>query len=834
MMSSSAAHDPNGDDESDVSLNGVLSEKDVKEAEDAIGERCEEKMLYVYSTTAKWRDRATRLKRLAQNLESWSKKSLKELPELPNQDFAFICKDCDLCKAKSGLKERLYDFGEMLLKRDPHTEPDPDDTPEPDSHDQPDLKDMSDREIDLLQQLEAAEAGRIAEIAGRIAEIAGRIYERHDHLKDLLAAFKRLGNETALPTTSGPQSQQSLDSARFDKAKEASPDANERWLCSALTSQQLLEIKSFDQKKSLQSFSVFLAKLFTNIEVLDNDKAHDYSAKINVTVNAIIESKMPLKSYIPGGAQEEKGDHPILYAIMFKMAEMCRLNVQLAHEISVPAVRNLSARRIDYVASNVVEHMRAVLPAMLDKPIEIKPTKRKGQDLVKLMSNGANQVFGHLAKMVNAFFHLGGIGFSCEVSGMVICFLCNEVITLRLINMGTINADIKVHRTGLQPMHDRHTTECILQQSNHKNQNKIIEALFGNCSQVVVTSENNTVDSLQSVPPGLCLLANFLNELSAQSSNIPSNCVCYHDESEKKDVQVGTYLGSGAFCHVFKLEGFEDTFIKTPKDARGEKSLQREASILRTLSNESGIIPRLHVGLGDGQSLLGTLKVKVRCEESEFPCLRLNGIVGRSASTSIVKAGDEEGNQLLKHVFLKVSEALAFAHKREVIHLDVRPSNIIICQKNGELKIMLSDWGCAEKGSKSLTRFRGCPPYAHDSLLSVGDNGRKPWSPDASHDMASFAFSVAALHSFNKNHSESLPWHGFDRTVVDEDTLNKRRQLTNDLLEGCGLDREFKDLLIQCVALSKKAPNKVMQEEPQNQRKRKDISPNGGTNVTQQ
>ena len=37
--------------------------------------------------------------------------------------------------------------------------------------------------------------------------------------------------------------------------------------------------------------------------------------------------------------------------------------------------------------------------------------------------------------------------------------------------------------------------------------------------------------------------------------------------------------------------------------------------------------------------------------------------------------------KLLKHVFLKVSEALAFAHKREVIHLDVRPSNIIVCSK---------------------------------------------------------------------------------------------------------------------------------------------------------
>ena len=84
------------------------------------------------------------------------------------------------------------------------------------------------------------------------------------------------------------------------------------------------------------------------------------------------------------------------------------LNVQLAHEISVPAVRSLSARRIDYVASNVVEHMRAVLPAMLDKPIEIKPTKRKGQDLVKLMDNGANQVIGHLAKMAECFLPLGG------------------------------------------------------------------------------------------------------------------------------------------------------------------------------------------------------------------------------------------------------------------------------------------------------------------------------------------------------------------------------------------------------------------------------------------
>ena len=94
---------------------------------------------------------------VAQTLESWSKKSLKELPALPNQELACICKDCDLCKAKSGLKKRLYDFGELLLKHDLHDEPDPDDKPEPDSHDKPDLKDMSDREIDLLQQLEAAE-----------------------------------------------------------------------------------------------------------------------------------------------------------------------------------------------------------------------------------------------------------------------------------------------------------------------------------------------------------------------------------------------------------------------------------------------------------------------------------------------------------------------------------------------------------------------------------------------------------------------------------------------------------------------------------------------------
>jgi serine/threonine protein kinase len=232
----------------------------------------------------------------------------------------------------------------------------------------------------------------------------------------------------------------------------------------------------------------------------------------------------------------------------------------------------------------------------------------------------------------------------------------------------------------------------------------------------------------------------------------------------------------------------------------------------------------------DGEKSLGTLKVNIGLERAEIQCLCLNGIVGCSAADYVVNP-DFFGDSVLREIYLNVSEALAHAHERNVIHLDVRPSNIIVALKSGNLKVMLGDWGCAEREGVSLKRFRGCPPYAHDSLLVKGKTRGKPWKPTAVHDMVSFAFTIAALHSFKLVRSKAIPWHGFDSDMVNKKALENRRQLAVNLLERCGLDQECRNILIQYIPPSDDTSNGAMQErvEPNQKRKATNDSEDRGT-----
>lgn len=91
-------------------------------------------------------------------------------------------------------------------------------------------------------------------------------------------------------------------------------------------------------------------------------------------------------------------------------------------------------------------------------------------------------------------------------------------------------------------------------------------------------------------------------------------------------------------------------------------------------------------------------------------CLRLKGIVGEPVSSWVRMNSGLKGEHL-PNIIQGVYVALGFAYTLDVFHLDVRPGNIIVSgyyvDGSFHIKVMLSDWGCALKGTAPQCHFRG-------------------------------------------------------------------------------------------------------------------------------
>lgn len=59
-------------------------------------------------------------------------------------------------------------------------------------------------------------------------------------------------------------------------------------------------------------------------------------------------------------------------------------------------------------------------------------------------------------------------------------------------------------------------------------------------------------------------------------------------------------------------------------------------------------------------------------------------------------------------VFMKVCEAVAFAHRRHVLHLDLKPTNVLVGEGRS---VYVLDWGIADDGRSELALGLGTPRY---------------------------------------------------------------------------------------------------------------------------
>jgi serine/threonine protein kinase/Flp pilus assembly protein TadD len=123
-----------------------------------------------------------------------------------------------------------------------------------------------------------------------------------------------------------------------------------------------------------------------------------------------------------------------------------------------------------------------------------------------------------------------------------------------------------------------------------------------------------------------------------------------------------------------------------------------EAQVTGQLEHPN-IVPVHEIGIDEGGKVYFTMKL-VGGESLESI---LDAIADEGHSTLHRPYGDNFPLSRLLQIFLKVCDAVSFAHSRGVLHRDLKPENVMVGDF-GEVLVM--DWGLAKVGSKEATPSR--------------------------------------------------------------------------------------------------------------------------------
>jgi len=186
--------------------------------------------------------------------------------------------------------------------------------------------------------------------------------------------------------------------------------------------------------------------------------------------------------------------------------------------------------------------------------------------------------------------------------------------------------------------------------------------------------------------------------------------------------RIGRLIGHGGMGQVFRAEDlYEDTFVALKMVAEGDGS--REASIQGRINHE-------HV-----------VRVLDMAVDGPKRALVLEYIDGESLAEFICKSYKDTGPpQTLCRLAHQLATALGAIHDAGVIHDDLKPENIIITRRDGELHAMICDFGIAVAPGHARPqdgRNCGTPDY-------MSPERRRDEAPSRKADI----FSLGRVYSF--------------------------------------------------------------------------------------
>ena len=146
--------------------------------------------------------------------------------------------------------------------------------------------------------------------------------------------------------------------------------------------------------------------------------------------------------------------------------------------------------------------------------------------------------------------------------------------------------------------------------------------------------------------------------------------------------------GSGAMKNIIRTEDMVSgrviakAVLKNPDDDQTIESFLREARITAKLQHPN-IVPLYDMGLDEDGQPFFTMKL-------------IKGLTLKDILDKLKKEDAEfqQGYSLPKRIdiFLKVCDALAYAHSQGIAHLDLKPENITVCTYGD---VVVCDWGLA-------------------------------------------------------------------------------------------------------------------------------------------
>lgn len=169
------------------------------------------------------------------------------------------------------------------------------------------------------------------------------------------------------------------------------------------------------------------------------------------------------------------------------------------------------------------------------------------------------------------------------------------------------------------------------------------------------------------------------------------------------DYRLGAILGQGGFGAVYKAKDVKldrdiaIKFLKSSKDPHHKMLFEREAKAIAALGKHPNIVQIYAWG-----------------EHNEYSYFALEYV-----QSSVLDMMEEHAEGLPVHDALRIiaqcAEGLSYAHKKGILHRDVKPANILIEEEDGSAKI--ADFGLARLSESSQNKLTiegavsGSPPY---------------------------------------------------------------------------------------------------------------------------
>jgi Protein kinase domain len=395
-------------------------------------------------------------------------------------------------------------------------------------------------------------------------------------------------------------------------------------------------------------------------------------------------------------------------------------------------------------------YIKAALGNLIGKSIEIKPLSQKGKTFCKLVEKAVNQNICNAFQVVDdTYRQYGGVGRNGGTSSLALTMASCQYTAVNLQKVGTYDATIDIQQGPNLAIFSRDTTL----------------KLFGNNDELLKDSKLTFKEGKNKMQDGFLQLVTFLctAEEVGPSDVQQSSSLCGSNGEMK--ITITTFLGAGAFCSVFAA------------NVGGDKAA------LKILDHAN--VPRFA-----REQELSELHFQTRCERAVQTCIALRCPIGQTAGQYYAGIPDDPDRMGIDVVKEQVLDILIHSHSKQVVHLDVKPSNIII---SSEKTAYLVDWGSAAIDKACpIEEFRGTPAFTHDELLRIeGDednNTKWPFTPKEEHDVFSLSLTIAVLLEKGKT-----PWNGFYSRTVAKTALEDRKQKALSILKRSKHD--FHDLM---------------------------------------